>query len=62
MHKFLVEKKHLFQFGEKFKRKECLLEQISDIIGFRIILDNIEDCYKALGIFHSKWHCIPGKV
>ena len=37
------------------------LEQMSDIIGFRIILDNIDDCYKALGLFHKKWHCIPGK-
>ena len=34
---------------------------MSDIIGFRIILENIEDCYKALGIFHSKWNCIPGR-
>jgi (p)ppGpp synthase/HD superfamily hydrolase len=30
-------------------------------MGFRIILDNIEHCYRALGLFHSKWHCIPGK-
>ncbi|SVB80775.1 uncharacterized protein METZ01_LOCUS233629, partial [marine metagenome] len=34
---------------------------ITDIIGFRIILKNIDDCYKALGILHSKWNCIPGK-
>ena len=45
----------------KVQKKRVSLEQISDIIGFRIILDNIEDCYKALGIFHSKWNCIPGK-
>ena len=32
----MEEKKHLFQFGEKFKKKEFLLEQITDIIGFRI--------------------------
>ena len=61
MLKLLVEKKLLFLFGEKFKKKEYHLEQISDIIGFRIILNNIEDCYKALGIFHKEWNCIPGK-
>ncbi len=30
-------------------------------MGFRIILDDVSACYKALGIFHSKWNCIPGK-
>ena len=43
------------------KKKRTSLEQISDIIGFRIILSSIEDCYKALGIFHKEWNCIPGK-
>ena len=61
MLKLLVEKKLLFLFGEKFKKKEFHLEQISDIIGFRVILNNVEDCYKALGIFHKQWNCIPGK-
>ena len=37
------------------------MEQITDIIGFRVILDNIPDCYIALGLFHSKWQTIPGK-
>ena len=36
---------------EKNSKKRTSLEQITDIIGFRIILDNIEDCYKALGFF-----------
>ena len=48
MQKLLEEKKHLFQFGEKYKKKEFLLEQITDIIGFRVILKSTEDCYKAL--------------
>jgi RelA/SpoT family (p)ppGpp synthetase len=50
-----------FSIWRKLQRKRISLEEISDIIGFRIILDKVEDCYKALGIFHSKWHCIPGK-
>jgi len=50
-----------FSIWRKVQKKRVSLEQITDIMGFRIILDNIEDCYKALGIFHSKWHCIPGK-
>ncbi len=50
-----------FSIWRKVQKKRVSLEQITDIIGFRIILDNIEDCYKTLGIFHSKWNCIPGK-
>jgi len=50
-----------FSIWRKVQKKRISLEQISDIIGFRVILDNVEDCYKALGIFHSRWNCIPGK-
>ena len=50
-----------FSIWRKLQKKRVSLEQMSDIIGFRIILENIEDCYKALGIFHSKWNCIPGR-
>ena len=50
-----------FSIWRKVQKKRISLEQISDIIGFRVILDNIEDCYKALGIFHKEWNCIPGK-
>ena len=50
-----------FSIWRKVQKKRVSLEQITDIIGFRVILDNVENCYKALGIFHSKYHCIPGK-
>ena len=50
-----------FSIWRKVQTKRVSLEQITDIIGFRIILDSIEDCYKALGTFHSKWNCIPGR-
>ena len=50
-----------FSIWRKVQKKRISLEQISDIIGFRVILDNVEDCYKTLGIFHKEWNCIPGK-
>ena len=50
-----------FSIWRKVQKKRVSLEQITDIIGFRIILDNIEDCYRTMGIFHSKYNCIPGK-
>ena len=60
MHQYTVEKKHLFRFGENSK-KRVSLEQITDIIGFRIILSDIDQCYQVLGTLHKKWNCIPGK-
>jgi len=50
-----------FSLWRKMQQKRISLEQMTDIIGFRIILDDVTSCYKALGIFHSKWNCIPGK-
>ncbi len=50
-----------FSIWRKVQKKRVSLEQITDIIGFRIILSNVDDCYKTLGIFHKKWNCIPGK-
>ena len=41
--------------------KRVSLEQLTDIIGFRIVVDDIETCYKALGLFHSNWSTIPGR-
>ena len=50
-----------FSIWRKIQSKKISLEQLTDIIGFRIIVKNIEDCYKTLGIFHSKFSTIPGK-
>ena len=50
-----------FSIWRKVQKKKVSLEDITDIIGFRIILKNIDDCYKTLGILHKKYNCIPGK-
>ena len=47
-----------FSLWRKVQQKRISLEQMTDIIGFRIIVKDIASCYKALGIFHSKWNCI----
>ncbi len=59
--KIIGREKTPFSIWRKVQKKRVSLEQITDVIGFRIILENIEDCYKALGIFHSEYNCIPGK-
>ena len=50
-----------FSIWRKIQNKKISLEQLTDIIGFRVIVDKIEDCYKTLGIFHSRFPTIPGK-
>ena len=50
-----------FSIWRKVQKKRVSLEQITDIIGFRIIVDNTDDCYKSLGIIHKAYNCIPGK-
>jgi RelA/SpoT family (p)ppGpp synthetase len=53
--------KTAFSIWRKIQNKKVSLEHLSDIIGFRIIVGNISDCYKTLGIFHSKYSAIPFK-
>ena len=50
-----------FSIWRKIQNKKISLEQLTDIIGFRIIVNSVEDCYKTLGVFHSKFSTIPGK-
>jgi guanosine-3',5'-bis(diphosphate) 3'-pyrophosphohydrolase len=45
----------------KIDRKAIALEQLSDMIGFRIIVPTIADCYSALGIVHTNWKVVPGR-
>ena len=50
-----------FSIWRKIQNKKISLEQLTDIIGFRILVSSIDDCYKTLGIFHNKFSAIPGK-
>ncbi len=45
----------------KIERNSISLEQLSDIIGFRIIVNSEKDCYKTLGVVHSSWQVVPGR-
>ncbi|MCP4316841.1 MAG: bifunctional (p)ppGpp synthetase/guanosine-3',5'-bis(diphosphate) 3'-pyrophosphohydrolase [Hyphomicrobiales bacterium] len=45
----------------KMQSKSLSFEQLSDIYGFRIIVNSIGDCYRALGIVHMRWSVVPGR-
>jgi len=50
-----------YSVWRKMERKSVSFEQLSDIFGFRIIVGGVEDCYRALGVVHSKWPNVPGR-
>jgi GTP pyrophosphokinase len=53
--------KHLYSIWRKMRANECSVEQIHDIIAFRVLVESVSDCYAALGVIHSKWTPVPGR-
>ena len=45
----------------KMEAKALSFEQLSDLFGFRVVVDSIEDCYRALGAIHTTWSMVPGR-
>ncbi len=50
-----------FSIWRKMQSKRISLEQLTDIVGFRVIVKSINDCYITLGAFHNIYSAIPGK-
>ncbi len=50
-----------FSIWDKMKRKSINFEQLSDVIAFRAIVTNVDECYRALGVIHNTYHAVPGK-
>lgn len=48
-----------YSIWRKMQQKNATFEQLSDIMAFRICVDDIAACYQALGIVHSKYHMVP---
>ncbi len=51
--------KHPYSIWRKLQRKSISFYQLSDIYAFRVILDTEVDCYRALGVIHRAWPCVP---
>ena len=52
--------KNLYSVYEKMKRKNLTsFREIYDIFGFRVIVESVDECYRALGILHSHWKPMP---
>ncbi len=53
--------KHLWSIYEKMMVKDRSFEEIHDLVGIRVILDSVRDCYAALGSIHATWKPVHGR-
>jgi len=54
-------RKQPFSIWTKMERKSVGFEQLSDIFGFRVVMNDLEACYRALGVVHTTWPVVPGR-
>lgn len=54
--------KHKYSLWKKLQKYEMDIEKIYDILAIRIIVENIELCYRVLGLVHSIWKPLPGRI
>ena len=53
--------KQPYSVWRKMERKSISFEQLSDIFGFRVVVETVEDCYRVIGVVHTKWAVVPGR-
>jgi GTP diphosphokinase / guanosine-3',5'-bis(diphosphate) 3'-diphosphatase len=54
-------RKRAYSVWRKMERKAVGFEQLSDVLGFRVIVGTAAECYQALGIVHTSWPVVPGR-
>src|SRR3989344_5971588 len=54
--------KHKYSLWKKLLKREMDIQKIYDIAALRVIVENVEDCYRVLGIVHSMWRPVPGRI
>ena len=53
--------KHFFSIYQKMMEQDLNIDQVYDILAFRIIVDSVKDCYEVLGLIHSMWKPVPAR-
>ena len=53
--------KHLYSIHRKMERKSANFDEVYDVHAVRVLVDEVKDCYAALGVVHSLWRPIPGQ-
>ena len=53
--------KNVYSIYRKMETKHLPFEQVHDVYGFRVIVDKVDNCYRALGVIHNLYKPIPGR-
>ncbi|WP_242345966.1 RelA/SpoT family protein [Anaeromyxobacter terrae] len=53
--------KHVYSIWRKMRQLDVDFDHILDVVGFRVIVDTVAECYESLGIIHSLWKPVPGR-
>ncbi len=53
--------KHFYSIYKKMEAQNLDFEQVYDILGFRVMVEKISECYEVLGLVHSIWKPVPGR-
>lgn len=53
--------KHLYSIYEKMQAKNKQFNEINDLVGIRVVVDTVRDCYAALGSIHATWKPVQGR-
>ena len=53
--------KRPYSIWRKMQRHNVEFAQLSDIMAFRIVVESDDDCYRSLGLIHSRYRCVPGR-
>jgi GTP pyrophosphokinase len=53
--------KHLYSIYEKMQLKDKAFDEINDLVGIRVVVDSVRDCYAALGSIHATWKPVQGR-
>jgi guanosine-3',5'-bis(diphosphate) 3'-pyrophosphohydrolase len=53
--------KHPYSIWRKMTERHINFEQLSDVMAFRVIVADAEQCYRALGLVHQRWPMVPGR-
>lgn len=54
--------KGLWSLSQKLKRKGGDIDKVYDIAALRVVVQSVEDCYRALGLAHNLWQPLPNKI
>ncbi len=54
--------KHKYSLYKKLQKYDMDLEKIHDIVALRVVVDTVEECYRVLGLVHSLWNPLPGRI